>query len=651
MSVLVETMVELVNKLNHYTELYDAGTPEISDEKWDDLYFALVALEQASGIYLPNSPTQKIVYQQVSNLKKVQHSHPMLSLQKTKDLDTIYTSFLNVEQQQVIGRLKLDGLTCSLFYQNGSLVSAETRGDGVTGEDVTHNVVTIKSIPNKISYKGDLTIDGEIICDTLTFETKFSDKYKNPRNFAAGSIRLLDSKECASRDLKFIAWDAIIPGYASLSDKLTFLTSIGFTTTPWSTDFSQGVEAVVDSLKESAIEYHYPIDGLVFKFDNCAYYDSLGKTEHHYRGGIAYKFYEDKYVTHLRDIEWSIGRTGVYTPIAVFDPVEIDGSEITRATLHNYANLRELFKEHQPYLGEEIAIYKAHDIIPQVSEVFYNPEDENVDKQFITIKLCPYCGKELVVKDNFLICDNPACGGKLLNYLEHFCGKQGLDIKGLSKTTLSKLIDWGWVYSIMEIFALDIHRDEWVKKPGFGVTSVDKILKTIEDKRLNCDLAHFISALGIPNIGLSASKDLAKYFGSWAEFIKAVKSDFKFNSIPNFGPEMARSIKNFDYENAEILAQYAITFGSETKVEEKATGDLLKGKTMVITGRLTQYKNRDELKAVIESLGGKVANSVTKDTTYLITNDVNSNTSKNIKAKQMNIPIISEKDFQKILTN
>lgn len=635
-----------VDNLNLWTKEYDEGKPTVSDEVWDKNYFELVRLEAETGIYLSNSPTQRINYSVVNNLKKVKHNHPMLSLQKTQSIDEI-NSFIGDKNCAIM--LKLDGLTCSLGYENGQLISAETRGDGEFGEDILHNALVVKNIPKKINYKGKLTIDGEIICKNHYFE-KFADEYKNPRNFAAGSIRLLDSKECAKRNLSFIAWDLFDEQdncFETLTGKLICLANLGFEIPNFTKSETIEFDSnLVNKLRIKAKEDGIPIDGLVIKYNDCKYYDSLGRTDHHFRGGMAFKFYDETYETNLIDIEWSLGRTGQITPVAVFEPIEIDGSTVTRASMHNVSVMEELLGK--PYKGQKVWVSKRNMIIPQIEKA--EKYTKNTVYYINLPHICPICGETTTLyaenESKFLICNNPQCEGKLINRLDHFCGKKGLDIKGLSKATLEKLIEWNWVKSYEDIFKLNNYKAEWINKPGFGVKSVENILNAIQEGR-KCKLDKFIAALGIPLIGSRASKDLSNHFGSWTDFINAIETKFKFYDLPNFGGEMHLSLIKFDYSEAILLANTYLDIATD----EPKTADVasLEGKTFVITGKLDKHKNRDALKALIEGLGGKVSGSISGKTDYLINNDVNSTSSKNIAAKKLNIPIISEEQFFELL--
>lgn len=630
---------DLVDYLNMHTYYYDKGEPKISDAEWDKLYFELKELEDKYGIRFNNSPTQNISYEVVNALEKVEHNHDMLSLDKTKSLDEV-KSFINNEYY--LAMCKMDGLTCSLHYLNGELVSAETRGNGKIGENILHNAKVIPNLPQKIPYLESLVIDGEIICATDDF-MRFEKEYKNPRNFAAGSIRLLDSKECADRMLQFIAWE-VIEGFHDekyLSNKLAHLELLGFTVVPY---LALNYEKDVEVLKQEAINMGYPIDGIVFKFDDIEYGKSLGQTSHHFKNAIAYKFYDETYPTTLEYIDWTMGRTGILTPVAVFEPIEIDGSTVNRASLHNISIMEELSGGFER-VGDTLHIFKANQIIPQVSLWEHNGEYDE-DKHLNIPTVCPICGAETAIKKEIdtkvLVCTNPSCEGKLINKLDHFAGKKGLDIKGLSKATLDKLIDWGWVSNYKDLFNLKNYRAEWIKKSGFGVKSVDNILNAIEASK-NCELNAFIAALGIPLIGTTASKDLVKEFPTWEEYMSAVESGFHFWELPNFGFEMHSAITKFNYSEANELFNNYLTIKSSTAQSEQNNN--LNNLNFVVTGKVNKFKNRDELKAVIEARGGKVTGSISSKTNYLINNDVNSTSSKNVSAKKLGIPIISEETF------
>ena len=645
----IKLMEDLVTELNKATVAYDKGEPIMSDKEWDDLYFELQSLEKKYGQSLENSPTQIIHFEKVSELKKVKHSHPMLSLDKTKDIDVIKSFFGN---QDRIAMCKMDGLTCSLTYENGRLISAETRGDGAVGEDITHNALVIPSIPNRINYSERLVIDGEIVCTYYDFEN-FKDEYKNPRNFASGSIRLLDSKECANRKLTFVAWD-IIEGMSGklLTENLQELDKLGFNVVPITV--SDTVEVQIDTIKDFAKVFGFPIDGVVFKFNDIEYGKSLGATDHHFKNAIAYKFYDDTYSTRLKTIQWTMGRTGVLTPVAVFEPVEIDGTTVERASLHNYSVMKDVMGD-CAYVGQRIEVYKANQIIPQIASAIKMSYGEVVCKGGVSAndnpEFCPICqGATAIITSadgiKNMVCDNPNCSGKIINQLDHYCSKKGLDIKGLSKATLEKLIDWGWVNRITDLYILDQYKDEWIKQAGFGEKSVTKILSAIEASK-KCKLENFISALGIPLIGRTVSKELVKYIKDYNDFRQKVKSNYDFSNIDGFGAAINNSLLSFDYTYADFIYHTFLTIEEVQNDDIQSGGSSLEGMTFVITGKLKTFKNRDELKAVIESKGGKVAGSVSKNTDYLINNDNLSTTAKNKKAQELGVPIITEETFLK----
>lgn len=570
----------------------------------------------------------------------------MLSLPKTKDIIEAYSSY----SEEVDIMLKMDGLTCSLLYENGVLVAAETRGDGEVGEDILHNAQVINNIPQTISYPNKLIVDGEIIVTNDNWRKHQKDGYKTQRAYASGSLRLLDSKECSKRDLSFVAWDIINPA-ENLAEGLMWLLGFGFTVVPFvnSRHYSnlldnQTQKDIETSLLEQANNLGYPYDGLVIKIDNAKERQRYTSTAHHLGGAIAYKFIDEEYITQLIDIDYDIGRTGVLTPVAVFEPINIDGSTITRASLHNLSVMEKLLRE--PYYGQKIWVYKANQIIPQI--IRSEHLDEGASKVIPLLEVCPLCGEPVTIESDtdskFLFCSNPNCSGKFINILDHFCSKKGLDIKGLSKSTIEKLIEWNWVNSITDLFKLQEHRSEWIQKPGFGVKSVNKILDNLDMKE-PVELHKFICAIGIPEIGTTASKLLCKYIESYEDFRNKVNSKWNFSSIDSIGPIMEDYILNFDYNEADNISKHLILINNN---QDQASASV-KGKKFVITGSLSHFKNRNEFSTLIESCGGKVVSSVSKITDYLVCNDKDSNTSKHITAKKYNIPIISEEECISLL--
>lgn len=638
----------LIEQLNYHTKLYDEGKTEISDTEWDKMYFELQDLENEWNIYLPNSPTQKVNYEIKTELQKVHHNHPMLSLDKTKDMNEVH-SFLG--NKPFITMLKMDGLTCSLYYKDGELISAETRGDGEIGEDILHNALTIKNIPHRIDYKDDLIVDGEVICKYDDFE-EFKNEYQNPRNFASGSIRLLDSKECARRKLTFVAWD-IIKGfeeYNYLNDRFEAIDKLGFTVVPYLIgDDWDAKEFLVNEAKTR----NYPIDGLVFKFDDIEYGKSQGQTGHHLKNAIAFKFEDEVYETRLKTIEWTMGRTGVLTPVAVFDPVEIDFTMVERASLHNVSVLRNTLGD-CAYIGEPIKVYKANQIIPQILPV---EEDYRYDYGYVVShagvsandnpEYCPYCGQPVDYETSpdgvtIVKCFNDNCIGKKVYSIDYFCGKNGLDIKQLSERTIEDLIDLGFINCFADIFTLKDHRKEWINEEGYGARGVDRILGFIEDAK-DTTLDKFIASLGIDLIGKSVSKDLCKVFKTYEDFKSACQNNYDFESIDGFGDAKGDALRNYDFTEADKVYKY-LTVTNPLYVDEKQEQPL-KDITVVITGSLGIFHNRDQMKEMIEKYGGKVTGSVSKNTNYLINNDINSTSGKNKRAKELGIEIISEPDF------
>ena len=633
-----ERIEYLVDKLNYYTKKYDEGEMLITDQEWDAMYFELYRLEQEYNIYLPTSPTQVISYQVVNALNKVKHNHPMLSLAKTKDWNEFVQYF---GDKSVVGMIKVDGLTCSLRYLNGRLVSAETRGNGVEGEDILHNALVIPSIPKRIDYEDELIIDGEIICSTKDFE-EFKEEFANPRNFAAGSIRLLDSRECAKRKLKFIAWHVVSHNWDTIITSLGNLQRLGFSVVPWinGIDDWDAKEFLINAAKEEDI----PIDGLVGRFNDIAYGESLGATGHHSRAAYAFKFYDETYTSYLLDIEYTMGRTGILTPVGIFEPIEIEGSVCERASLHNLSIMKERLGT--PYEGQTVEIYRANMIIPQIASAGIPESKADIEGIAFEIpKVCPVCGDSLTIiceiDSEVLYCSNPQCEGKLINKLDHFCGKKGLDIKGLSKATLERLVNWGWVNQPADLYTLKEHENEWVNKQGFGVKSVSNILTAIENSKTP-KLEQFISALGIPMIGLTISKELVKYIDDYNDFKNKAKNKWDFSIIDGIAYEKLSSIWKFNFDEADAVSQHMLGYIKEDNSNSEQS---LKDQIVCITGRLTVFKNRSALQKEIEKRGGKVTAAVSRNTNWLINNDVESMSAKNIEAKKLNIPIVSEKEF------
>jgi DNA ligase (NAD+) len=635
----IKELTELLNKASD--SYYNTGDTIMEDHEFDTLLEELCSLEQETGFVMATSPTHKVGYEVKSELQKVTHNHPMLSLAKTKDWNEFIIYF---GSKDVIGMLKMDGLTCSLRYVNGELVSAETRGNGEIGEDIFHNIKTVKTVPQKIPYKDELIIDGEIICTYEDFEP-FSTEYKNPRNFASGSIRLLDSNECAKRHLTFVAWN-VIKGFDnenSFLRKLVIIDELGFTVVPWTSSFDWDAK---EFLVNKAKKLGYPIDGLVGRFDDIKYGESLGTTSHHSNAAYAFKFYDELTETTLRDVEWTLGRTSVLTPTAVFDSVDIDGSSVSRASLHNISIMKNLGLTKNC----TIRVFKANQIIPQVDSA-----DKDGDVSIKIPTKCPVCGGVTSIKqDNeseVLVCTNPDCIGKKLARFTHFVSRKCMNIDGLSEKTLSLLISNNLVKNFRDIYHLKEHVCKLCTLDGMGKKSVENLLNSIEKSR-DVKLENFIAALGIPNIGLSAAKAISKKFnGNHYDFIMALANDnYDFSQIDDFGEITNKSLHDWWHSKDPMveLLPMEVNF-----IVENDTGSSsnLDGKSFCITGSLTYYANRDALVKAIEDNGGKYVSSVSKKTDYLINNDKNSTSGKNKKAIDLSIPIISEEDFLNMIKN
>ena len=640
----INRLKEITEQLNHYRDSYYNNSESlISDKQYDDLFDELQSLEEETGIVMSNSPTNTVGYEVKSKLEKVKHSHPMLSLDKTKLTDDLIKFS---DGRDCIISLKLDGLTVLNTYNEGVLYQAETRGNGEEGEIITHNAKVFDNLPLNIPFDRKFEIEGEAIITQSDFEKiNTNGEYKNCRNLASGSVRQLDSNITKNRHVRFIAWK--IPfGVTTYTMGFEIAAQYGFEVVPYVKYNSKydDIENAIEVLKDIAKEKSLPIDGLVITYNNVEYGESLGMTGHHPKHSLAYKFYDEEVTTTLKDIEWTMGKTGILTPVAIFEPVEIEGSIISKASLHNLSIMQSLYHS-QWYEGLMLEVYKANMVIPQIKRV-YDPQHICVRRLFIP-NTCPVCGgKTEIIKDNeskVLICTNDNCKGKLLGKLVHFCSKNAINIEGMSEATLQFLIDKGWVKSFQDIYKLDYHRQNWKEYDGFGDKSVDKLLDAIEDSR-NTTLDRFIYSLSIPQIGRSASKDIAKFFNNNYEEFKMYGTTINYTQIDGFGESMNNSLHKWLSENHIMMEELAKEFTFKNEKNNSSSVDL-SGKTFVITGSLTHYKNRDELVSIIESMGGKVSGSVSAKTSYLINNDTQSSSSKNQKAQKLNIPIISEEDF------
>lgn len=628
-----EKIRELIELLHFHDNLYNENRPVISDAEYDKLYFELQQLEQDTGIVYTDSPTQSIHYETVNSLSKVSHIHPMLSLGKTQKIADVEEYFSGHE---FIAMAKLDGLSCSLVYEDGELVQGATRGNGDVGENITHNVLTLPSVPKHIAASGRMIVNGEVICKYPDFR-KLQEEYSHPRNFASGSIRLLDANECRKRDLTFVAWD-IVEGCPeeTMGGRLDYCEHLGFEVVPHC--YNKDVEAIINYIKRIT-DGIYPIDGVVFKFDDIEYGNSLGQTAHHPKHSIAFKYQEEEYETTVVDIEWSLGKTGQLTPIAILEPIEIDSTIVSRASLHNINTMRALGLEKIP---ATVSVVKAKEIIPQITSVI--AEDEEAREIIIPLN-CPVCGgrTKITISDSGtveLFCVNPECEGQFVNVVDHFASKTGLDIKGLSKATIEKLINQGWLNSIADIFTLEVHSKEWRQLPGFGTRSVENILEAIEAAK-TCTLDKFLTSLGIPLIGVAQAKELCKHIPSYEDFREKINNKFDFSVYDGFATAKTNSLLSFDYTEADKVYAYLTCTNAATD----ETNDKLNDLKFVITGKVELFKNRNELATTIVDLGGHVVSKISKNTDYLINNDQNSTSTKSQAAKALGIPVLTEKEF------
>ena len=647
----IDRIKELVELLNHYrNEYYNNSRSEISDFEYDQLFDELVGLESETGFIMAASPTQTVGYEVKSELNKVKHNHPMLSLDKTKSVDDVI-AFLNGKDGVIMA--KMDGLTCSLRYLNGQLVSAETRGNGDVGEDILHCAKTIKNIPLQIECLDEIVVDGEVIItyddfDKINSNLPDDKKYKNPRNLASGSIRQLDSSIAAQRNMQFIAWK-LVSGWMygtynshSFKDRLILLDRLGFDVVSW-VEISHmiishdNIQKDIDWIRKTSKECGHPIDGCVFSYDDIAYGESLGATGHHLRSQLAFKFYDELYSTKLRYIDWTIGKSAQLTPTAVFDTVEIDGADVSRASLHNISIIKNLGLTNDCTVN----VFKANQIIPQIDSC---ENDGSGDIEIPTT--CPICGGATTIKkDNeseVLICTNSECTGKKLAQFTHFVSKKGMDIKNLSEATLQDLISHGFIHDFKDIYHLADHKNKMIHLDGFGKKSVEKLLKSIEDSR-NVKLENFITALGIDGIGSSAAKTLASYFKDLDEILDAYNEGFDWTALNDFGQTTANNINQFFKHNIAMV--YALSKEMNFIVEAKSTDNSLEGLKFCITGSFSQ--SRDSLRKALEDRGAKFISSVSKNLDVLFAGEKAGN--KLTKAQQLGVRVANEEELMKIL--
>lgn len=650
-------MLGMIDILNEASKAYYSGNPLISDENFDARLQDLREFEKETGIIFSNSPSVNVGTKVLSNLPDVEHNHLMLSLEKCHSPKEV-SDFSN--EKELVASIKLDGMTVSLLYENGTLVRGESRGNGFVGNDITEHIKRFLNVPLRIDKKSTYIVDGEAIImdDDFTIINK-DNEYKNSRNLIAGTLSSLDTSVVSQRKAKFIVWDVIEGGSTNnLKDNLKEAVSLGFDIVPfWVVVFPKQniIQDCIDHIFDYASENGYPNDGIVFKFNDIEYGKSLGKTNHHFKNGIAYKAKDDVYETKLIDIDWTIGKSGQITPTAIFETVDIDGSSVSRASLHNISILREL----NLCIGDTIEVYKANSIIPQVKRNISAEQRQYIEAiEAPTIDgmdYCPICGGKTEIKqDNdskVLICTNDNCKGKLLGKLTHFASKNAINVEGLSEQTIEKFIELGWLTCFKDIFTLKDHFTEMVKLDGFGEKSVKKLLDSIE-KSKNTTLDRFIYSLSIPLIGRTASKTITKFFeGDFERFYKECsEGEFDFTVLDDFGESMNESINEYLDKNAMMIYELSKWFSFE-EANTTLNSNNLSGKVFCITGGLNRFANRDEAKEKIERLGGKVSGSVSAKTSYLVNNDIASTSGKNKKAKELNIPIINEEELIKMLNS
>lgn len=645
----IERIKYLVQQLNEARKEYYQNSNEIiNNKKYDKLFDELQELEGKTDFILNNSPTQNVGYDVLKALTKITHAEPMLSLDKTKEILQLKKFIGN---RKGVLSWKLDGLTVVMVYNNGVLQQAITRGNGIQGTDITHIAKHIVNLPNKINYKGKLIVRGECLIKYSDFNRiNINGKYQNPRNLASGTLMSLDSKVAKERSLNWFAFNLVeienIDFNNSFENQFKWLESQGFKVVDYTVVDKANIEDTVLQFKENIKNNDFPSDGLVVVFNDIKYGLSLGNTGHHPLNGLAFKWQDSTEETILRDIQFQVGRTSVLTPVALFDTVTLEGTEVSRASLHNISILKQL----ELGIGDTITVYKANMIIPQI--------DENLTRSnsYIIPDTCPICGEKAVIKQTenaeFLMCTNPDCTAKRISQFSHFVSRNAMNIMGLSEAILEKLINKGFLHSLDNIYKLEQYKKEIINMSGFGSQSYKKLIDGINNSKQS-KLSNFLFALGIPNIGQNSAKLLVNHFNILDDIQNATISDLM--QIDDFGDISSNSVHQWfrNEDNKQLINRLLkyITFEEDKKVEVNNDDNLkdLTGQTFVITGSVNTFKNRDEFKALVESLNGKVTGSVSKSTDFLVNSDIESTTGKNKKAKDLNIPIITEVEFNEMI--
>nr|WP_294665357.1 NAD-dependent DNA ligase LigA [uncultured Blautia sp.] len=641
----LQRMKELVEKLDQAAKAYYQEDREImSNQEYDSLYDQLEQLEKETGTVLTNSPTVRVGYEAVNELPKEEHPSPMLSLDKTKDKEVL-RGFIG--SHRCLLSWKLDGLTIVLTYENGELVKAVTRGNGVVGEVITNNARVFKNIPLRIPYKGHLVLRGEAIITYSEFQRinetigDVDARYKNPRNLCSGSVRQLNNEITAKRNVRFYAFALVsaqnVDFGNSREQQFIWLKNQGFEVVEYKVVTSETLDEAMDYFSTTIVNNDFPSDGLVVTYDDIAYGESLGSTAKFPRNSFAFKWADEMRETKLTDMEWSPSRTGLINPVAIFEPVELEGTTVSRASVHNISIVKEL----QLGIGDTIKVYKANMIIPQIAE--------NLTKSgnLVIPDKCPVCGHEARIRQEndveTLYCMNPDCVAKKIKSFSLFTSRDAMNIDGLSEATLEKFIAMGFIHNFGDIFEIGKYKDQIVEMEGFGQKSFDNLMASLEKAR-ETTLAKVIYSLGIAGIGLANAKVICKYFNDDIEKIRHANVE-KISSIEGIGPVIAGSLADY-FKNEENNGKLDHLLEHLHLIHEEVSGEqMFAGKTFVITGSVEHFANRSQVKEFIEARGGKVTGSVTKKTDYLINNDKTSTSSKNKKAQELGIPILSEEDF------
>lgn len=637
-------MKELIDILNKAASVYYQGKDEImSNFEYDRMYDELSALEKESGLVLAGSPTQKVGYEVLSELPKQTHPSPMLSLDKTKQVDEL-SSWLGGKEGLL--SWKMDGLTVVLTYENGKLLNAVTRGNGVVGEVITNNAKVFKNLPVNIPFKGRMVLRGEAIITYSEFKKinallSEEEQYKNPRNLCSGSVRQLNNEITAKRNVELYAFTLVeaegVDFKNSQQNKMEFMKEQGFQTVEYKVVTAKNIYETVEWFSEKVKTNDFPSDGLVLLYDDISYGESLGSTAKFPRNAIAFKWADETAKTKLTEVEWSASRTGLINPVAIFEPVELEGTTVSRASVHNISIVKEL----KLGIGDTIEVYKANMIIPQIAQNLTKSGSLEIPDK------CPVCGEKTSIhKENdveVLFCENPDCLAKKIKSISLFVSRDAMNIDGMSEATIEKFISKGFLHELADLFKLNRYKDEIISMDGFGEKSYEKLVKAAETAKITTT-AKFIYSLGIANIGLSNAKMVCKAFSNDFEKIRHASID-ELVEIDGVGEIIAESfVKFFANENNNHMVDDLLDIVT-LEDEENDNANDMEGMNFVITGSVNHFSNRSEVKDLIEGRGGKVTGSVTSKTKYLINNDSTSNSSKNKKAKELGVQIITEEEF------